>query len=100
MKFFTFSFLAILLITLSSCHQLTSTIGNYNLPTTVLKNPTKKGEICAKFFYPFSIFITNHNITVEKARQAADIKEIISIEAENRYVYPLYYRRCIIVRGN
>jgi hypothetical protein len=100
MKFFTLSLLAISLITLSSCHQLSTTIGNYNLPTTVQKSPTKRGETCAQFVYPFSIIFSNYNLTVEKARQAADIKEIISIESENRYVYPLYFHRCIIVRGN
>jgi hypothetical protein len=100
MKVFTLCLLAMLLITLSSCHQLTTTIGNYNLPTTVQKSPTKRGETCAKFVYPFSIIFSNCNITVEKARQAADIKEIISIESENRYVYPLYSHRCIIVLGN
>ncbi len=100
MKLFTLSFLTFLMISLSSCHQLTSTLGNYNLPTTVQKNPTKKGETCAQFVYPFSFLFSNYNLTVEKARQSADIREIISVESESRYVYPFYFHRCVIVRGN
>jgi hypothetical protein len=45
------------------------------------------------------LFSTN-DLTVEKARQSANINEIISVESETRFVYPLYYQRCIIVRGN
>ena len=100
MKTFKLIILAITLFTISSCHQLTTTIGNYNLPTIVQKNPSKKGETCAQFIYPFSFLFSNYNLTVEKARQSADIKEIISVESENRYVYPIYFHRCVIVRGN
>ena len=100
MKTFKLTFLAIILFTISSCHQLTTTIGNYNLPTTIYKNPTKMGETCGHYAYPFSILFSNNDLTVEKARQSANISEIISVEARNRYVYPFYYHRCIIVRGN
>jgi hypothetical protein len=100
MKISPLSILALMLISLTSCHQLTTTIGNYNLPTTVNKTPQKKGETCAQFIYPFSYLFSNYNLTVEKARQAANINEIVTIEAENRYVYPIYFHRCIIVRGN
>ena len=100
MKFLTLSFLTFLIISLSSCHQLTTSIGNYNLPTTVQKNPTKKGETCAHYTYPFSILFSNNDLSVEKARQSADIREIISVESESRYVYPFYFHRCVIVRGN
>lgn len=88
------------LFILSSCHNLKSTIGQYNLPVVVNKNPTKKGETCAHFVYPFSFFISNNDLTAEKARASADIKEIISVESELRYVYPFYAHRCIVVRGN
>ena len=88
-----------MLISLTSCHQLTTTIGNYNLPTTVNKNPTKRGETCGHYTYPFSMLFSTNDLTVEKARQSANINEIISVESETR-VYPLYYQRCIIVRGN
>ncbi len=100
MKTFKLTILAIILFTISACHQLTTTIGNYNLPTTVNKNPTKMGETCGHYAYPFSILFSNNDLTVEKARQSANISEIISVEARNRYVYPFYYHRCIIVRGN
>ena len=76
------------------------TIGNYNLPTTINKNPTKMGETCGHYAYPFSMLFSNNDLTVEKARRSANISEIISVEARNRYVYPFYYHRCIIVRGN
>ena len=100
MKTFKLTFLAIILFTISACHQLTTTIGNYNLPTIVNKNPTKRGETCGHYAYPFSILFSNNDLSVEKARQSANISEIISVEARNRYVYPFYYNRCVIVRGN
>ncbi len=100
MKTFKLAILAIILFTISSCHQLTTTIGNYNLPTIVNKNPTKRGEACGYFTSPFSIFYSDNDLTVEKARQSANINEIISIEMKNNFIYPLHYNRCIIVRGN
>ena len=100
MKLSTLTLFTFLAISLFSCHQLTTTIGNYNLPTTINKNPTKMGETCGHYAYPFSMLFSNNDLTVEKARQSANISEIISVEARNRYVYPFYYHRCIIVRGN
>jgi len=100
MKLSTLTLFTFLVISLSSCHQLTTTIGNYNLPTTVNKNPTKIGEACGHFIYPFSILISNNDLTVEKARRSGNISEIISVEAMNRYVYPIYFYRCVVVRGN
>lgn len=98
MKKTIFALLSLLI--LSSCHSRVSSIGQYNLPVVVNKNPTKKGETCAHFVYPFSFFISNYDLTAEKARASADIKEIISVESELRYVYPFYAHRCIVVRGN
>ena len=100
MRLLTLSLFTFLVISLSACHQLTTTIGNYNLPTTINKNPTKRGETCAHYTYPFSMLFSNNDLSVEKARQSANISEIISVEARNRYVYPFYYNRCVIVRGN
>ncbi|GDX35702.1 hypothetical protein LBMAG18_02130 [Alphaproteobacteria bacterium] len=88
------------LFILSSCHNLKSTIGQYNLPIVVNKNPTKKGETCAHYIYPFSFFLSNNDLTAEKARENGDIKEIISVESELSYVYPFYAHRCVVVRGN
>ena len=100
MKISIISALALILISLTSCHQLTTTIGNYNLPTTVNKNPTKRGESCAYYTIPFSYFYSDNDLTVEKARNSANISEIISVEMKNTFVYPLHYNRCVIVRGN
>lgn len=88
------------LLILSSCHNLRSTIGQYNLPIIVNKNPTKKGETCAHYIYPFSFLISNNDLTVEKARENGDIKEIISVESEVRRFMPFYKHNCVIVRGN
>ena len=90
----------ILLSIVASCHNTVTTIGNYNLPTTVEKNPLKVGESCAKRILPFSLLLSNDNLTVEKARQSANIKDIISIEQEIRNIFALYYHKCVIVRGN
>lgn len=76
-----------------------STIGNYNLPTTVEKNPSKKGESCAHFIFPFSLIFSNYDLTAEKARQNADIKNIISVESYVRK-FPFYSYQCVVVRGN
>lgn len=100
MKFLKIFFSCLALLSLSSCYNIKTTIGNYNLPTTVEKNPTKRGQACAYFIYPFSLFFFNYDLTVEKARQDGDIKNIISIESEVRYQYPFYVHRCILVLGN
>ena len=98
MKKTIFALLSLLI--LSSCHSRVSSIGQYNLPVVVNKNPTKKGETCAYEIYPFSFFISNSDLTAEKARASADIKEIISVEYEIRRFLPFYMHNCVIVRGN
>jgi len=80
---------------LASCSTNKSSLGNYNLPTTNLKTPTKEGRACTNS----SFFVADNDLSVETARQRADIKEIVAIEVED-VRYPFYFKRCVIVKGN
>lgn len=90
----------LLISSLSSCTNSVITSANYNLPVVVEKNPTKKGENCENFIFPLSLFFYDFDLTVEKARASADIKEIISIENQQTNLLFLFKRTCIVVRGN
>jgi hypothetical protein len=87
------------LLFLSACHTWRVTAANYNLPTSVSKDPTKTGEACSNSTI-LSFLYSNQDLTVEKARREADIKEIVSIEFETKFLYPLFFKKCVIVRGN
>ncbi len=98
MKIKSIAIIASLLL-LSACHTWRVTAANYNLPISVSKDPSKTGEACTNSTI-LSFFYSNQDLTVEKARREADIKEIVSIEFETKFLYPLFFKKCVIVRGN
>ena len=87
----------LILLTLSSCYSYKNSIGNYNLPTTDIKDSTKVGKVCDdEDNHPFDIDV---DLTVETARKRAKITSITAIEKESSGNL-FHWRNCIIVRGN
>lgn len=88
---------SLLLLTLSSCYSFKSSLGNYNLPTSNIKEPLKEGKVCNnEENFPFDI---NVDLTVETARKRGNISDIIAIEKHSSG--HLFKRtKCIIVKGN
>ena len=73
-------------------------MGQYILPVTNIKEPTKEGRAC---YYSGALKFWRSNIdfTVETARKNGRITNITAIEKETSDNY-LIRKKCIIVKGN
>ncbi len=86
--------------TLSACSTFKTTSAQYErLPIKVAKQPTKEGRACAEYIFPFFIFYSNADVTIETARENGKINEITSIETETSSAL-LYHKVCTVVKGN
>ncbi len=86
------------LLLLSGCYSFRETAGQYErLPLKVTKNPAKEGRACNDD--NVGLFNITSDTTVETARKAGGITEIVSIEKEVSGGL-LHRRICTIVKGN
>jgi hypothetical protein len=84
----------IFILFLSGCNSYKESLGQYYLPTTNIKEPTREGKVC---YYNKQIGSTD--FTVESARRSAGITNIIAIEKES--TGGVFFRKtCLIVKGN
>lgn len=91
------------LLLLSACFSSRESLGRYNIPVSDIKDSTKEGKVCSKYIFPFYTFYSDSDLTVEKARKEAGIKQITAIEKSSHLVMPLiplYIKTCVIVKGN
>lgn len=89
---------AILLLLPSACSTYRESLGEYNLPTSNIKNPTREGRACY-YTSDLRFWTSNVNYTVEAARRNGGITNITAIEKEKSGNF-LLRRKCIIVLGN
>lgn len=91
-------FVLIFLMLLQNCSSYRESIGQYSLPVSNIKDPTKEGRTC---YYTSNLKFWSSNIdfTVEMARKNGNITNITAIEKET--MGNLFLRRkCLIVKGN
>ncbi len=90
----------VFLSVLTGCHTLKETAAQYErMPIKVSKSPLKEGKACGSYNFPFSIFYTNIDISVETARENGGITEIATVERE--VSSSIGYRKiCTVVKGN
>lgn len=81
---------------LSACSVTRTSLGNYNLPTSNIERPTKEGRVCND---RGGFLFSDNDLTVESARQQVGIRNITAIELEDT-LYPFYFKRCVVVKGN
>ncbi len=87
-----------LLALVSSCSSYRESLGQYNLPVTNIKNPTREGRVCY-YTSDLRFWTTNIDFTVESARKNGGITNITAIEKEKTGNFFLR-RKCLIVLGN
>lgn len=87
-----------LLATVSSCNSYRESLGQYNLPTQNIPNPTREGRACY-FDSDLKFWGSNIDFTVETARKNGGITSITAIEKEKTGGFFLR-KKCLIVRGN
>lgn len=82
------------LLALPSCHSYKESLGQYYLPTSNIKEPTREGRAC---YYNRQVGYTD--FTVEAARKNGGITNITAIEKEVTGGF-LLRKTCLIVKGN
>jgi hypothetical protein len=81
------------LLLLSACNSYRESLGQYNLPTQNIKEPTREGRVC------HYSRVGDTDFTVETARKNGGITNITAIEKETTGGF-LAGRTCLIVKGN
>ncbi len=90
----------IFLSVLTGCHTFKETAAQYErMPIKVSKSPSKEGRACGSYSFPFSIFYSNIDVSVETARDNGGITEIATVEKEISSSIG-YKRICTVVKGH